>query len=257
MSRAAAPVSDHPLDLSDGSAVEPGPWHYGADYITVYFRGEVSKLEKLLPALFPVADGTCMAYVCEIVSVSEGGSRIASEEPERTFYREAALGIRCFHQNDQGIYFPVMWVDTEWSLLRGLVNGYSKRLADKIVMTKVHPLNPGQKPLSKGTAMTGYCVKGGQRTLLVRANLERAGEPTDLVPFGRTYGMRKYPTTDSSQSKVAEAVEILKSNTKFSDVWIGSGSVETSLEVGKAEIIRAATYKSGFTISGSRVLERL
>ncbi|HUI86064.1 MAG TPA: acetoacetate decarboxylase family protein [Nitrososphaerales archaeon] len=250
-------MSDHTLDLSERSAVEPGPWHYGADYVTVYFKGERSKLEKLVPAPFMLADGTCMAYVCEIVSVSDERPQLASEYPERTLYREAAVGVKCTHRDSPGIYFPVMWVDTEWSLLRGLSNGYSKRLADRIVMTRLHPLNPAQKPVSGGTVFTGFCVKGDQRTLRVKVTVERQGGVSDLVSFGKTYGIRKYPATDSSQSRVAEAVDIPKSNSRSSDIWVGSGVVETTLDVGSTEVTRGAVYRSGFTIGGSKVLARL
>jgi len=250
-------VPDHPLSLGTTSAVEPGPWHYGADYVTVYFKGDRSKLEQLVPKPFTLAEGTCMAYVCEIISVSDGRPSMISEEPERTIYREAAVGVKCFHGGSPGIFFPVMWVDTEWSLLRGLVNGYSKRLADAIVMTKLHPLNPLLKPISGGTGFAGFCMKGAQRTLGIHVKVEKAGGPADLISFGTTFGVRNYPATDSSQSKVAEAVEIPKSNVRFSDVWTGKGSVESSLDVGRPEVIRGLIYKSGFTIGGSKVLERL
>lgn len=250
-------MSSHPLDLAESSAVEPGPWHYGADYAAVYFVGDRSRLKDLIPRPFTLADGTCMAYVCEIISVSGSRPQVVSEDPDRTIYREAALGIGCAHGVSQGIYFPVMWVDTEWSLLRGLVNGYSKRLADRIVLTKLHPLNPGLKPVSEGASLSGYCVKGSERVLRVRVDIERRGDASDLVSFGPTFGIRKYPTTDPTQSGVAEAVEILKSNSRFSDVWVGNGSAELSLDLGELKPYRGVVYRSGFTISGSKVLERL
>jgi len=34
-------LPDHPLVPGSSPAIEEGPWHYGADYITVYFRGEL------------------------------------------------------------------------------------------------------------------------------------------------------------------------------------------------------------------------
>lgn len=250
-------MSNHPLDLSESSAVEPGPWHYGADYAAVYFTADTSKLKELVPRPFAPVDGTCMAYVCEIISVSSSRPEIASDDPDRAIYKEAALGIRCSYGATRGIYFPVMWVDTEWSLLRGLVNGYSKRLADRIVLTKLHPLNPGLKPVSEGTSFSGYCVKGSEIVLRVRVDIEKRGDAVDLVAFGPTFGIRKYPTTDSTQSGVAEAVEILKSNSRFSDVWVGSGSAVLSFDLGELRPYRGAVYRSGFTISGSKVLERL
>jgi hypothetical protein len=246
---------DHPLAPGDSSAIERGPWHYGADYVTVYFEGDPTALSELVPRPFEVADGRCMAYVCEIVSVSDSGAEMVATEPDRTVYQEAALGVGCLYRGRPGVFFPVMWVTTEWSLLRGLLNGYQKRLADKIALTKLHPLNPGLKHITPGMQLGGFCVKGSHRTLSVRVTVKKAGTPSDLPTFGVTYGRRVFPRTNESQGLVQEAVEILKSNARISDVWLGDGSVETTLPIGKPKSITGAVYRSGFTISGSRVLE--
>ncbi len=246
---------DHPMVPGPSSAIEKGPWHYGADYVAVYFDGDGAKLQELLPDAFKVVDGSCIAYVCEIVSVAEGGGEMVASEPERTLYREAAVGVRCSHGPRQGVFYPVMWVTSEWSLLRGLLNGYQKRLADSIGLTRLHPLNPGLKPIGRGTSFGGRCVKGGVSTLSVSVTLEREGSPTDLPAFGATFGLRRFPRTDPSQSSVDEPVEILKSNSKASDVWLGTGSLETVLEVGDPVVKGGAVYRSGFTILGSKVLE--
>ncbi len=247
-------MMDHPLAPGGTSAIEPGPWHYGADYVTVYFRGDPSKLELLVPKPFTVEGGDCMAYVCEIVSVSESGADMAALRPDRTLYQEAAVGVKCSFDGRPGIFFPVMWVSTEWSLLRGLVNGYQKRLADRISLTKLHPLNPGLKPPGPGTKYGGFCVKGAEETLSVSVELEREGTPKDLASYGATYGFRLFPRTHESQGSVSEAVEIIKSNSRASDVWLGRGSVRTTLEVGELSGAAGAVYRSGFTISGSKVL---
>ncbi len=247
---------DHPLSPGDTSAIEKGPWHYGADYVTIYFRGETAKLADLVPSPFEVGDGQCMAYVCEIISVSNSGADLVASEPDRTVYQEAAVGVKCSFKGKAGVYFPVMWVTSEWSLLRGLVNGYQKRLADRIALTKLHPLNPGLKPPAPGVKFAGFCVKGGQRTLSVNVSIERQGEPSDLPGFGATYGMRVFPQTDRGQASVKEAVEVSKSNSRVSDVWLGQGSLETTLDVGRPTQLSGAVYRSGFTISGSKVLGR-
>ena len=245
---------DHPLVPGRTSAIEEGPWHYGADYITVYFRGEKSALADLVPRPFEVADGLCLGYVCEIVSVAESGLEMAADRPDRTLYHEAALGVKCEYRGKPGTYFPVMWVTTEWSLLRGLLNGYQKRLADKISMTKLHPLNPGMKPVSEGSRFGGFCVKGPDQVLSLQVTVKRQGAPADLPSFGSTFGTRKYPRTDDSQGSVDEPVEVVKSNSRASDVWLGSGTLRTSLDLGKVEPVSGAVYRSGFTIMGSRPL---
>ena len=248
------PVLDHPMVPGPTSAIEKGPWHYGADYVTVYFNGDSSKLDELVPRPFQVDGGLCMAYVCEIVSVSDTGARMVSSEPDRTLYHEAAVGIKCRYGNRQGVYFPVMWVTTEWSLLRGLLNGYQKRLADKIALTKLHPLNPGLRPMAPGMEFGGFCVKGHEKTLTLKVTLGKQGALADLPIFGATFGMRRFPQTDPSQGAVDEPVEILKSNSRVSDVWVGEGWAETTLDVGKIEPVSGAVYRGGFTISGSKVL---
>jgi hypothetical protein len=247
-------LPDHPFKLGSSSAVEKGPWHYGADYIAVYFQGQPKSLAKLLPPSFTVGDGTSMAYICEIISVGEGGGDMVASRPDRTLYQEAAVGIGCRHSGKKGIFYPVMWVTTEWSLLRGILNGYQKRLADRISMTKLHPLNPGLGPVSPGMVFGGFCVKGPETTLSLRVKLEGQGGPKDLPSFGATFGLRRFPQTDSSQREVDEPVEILKSNSRVSDVWLGSGDLSTTLDLGEAKILSGAVYRSGFTISGSRAL---
>ena len=245
---------DHPLVPGTTSAIEKGPWHYGADYITVYFRGELSSLRELVPHPFVVEDGLCMAYVCEIVSVAESSADMVASRPDRTVYNEAAIGVKCRFKDRQGVYFPVMWVTTEWSLLRGILNGYQKRLADRISMTKLHPLNPKLGPVSPGSKFGGFCVKGPGQTMSLEVTVERGGAPSDLPSFGSVFGVRRFPKTEETQGTVNEAVEILKSNSKTSDVWIGGGSLRTELEVGPIEPISGAVYRSGFTISGARPL---
>ena len=245
---------DHPLVPGPTSAIEKGPWHYGADYVTVYFKGDPSSLGAFVPKPFVVDGGLCMAYVCDIISVSDSGAGMVSSRPDRTAYSEAALGVKCRLGDRRGVFFPVMWVTTEWSLLRGLLNGYQKRLADKISLTKLHPLNPGLKGLGPGTSFGGFCMKGSDLTLRVDVSIQKAGASSDLPSFGTTFGMRRFPSTDPSQDSVEQPVEILKSNSRVSDVWLGEGSFKTNLDVGKAEPVSGAVHRSGFTISGSKAL---
>lgn len=245
---------DHPLEPGPTSAIEKGPWHYGADYVTVYFRGEPSSLKRLVPLPFVGEDGLCMAYVCEIISVGDSGRDMVASRPDRTIYLEAAVGVRCKFKEKSGTFFPVMWVTTEWSLLRGILNGYQKRLADRISMTRLHPLNPGLNPVSPGSKFGGFCVKGPVQTLSLEVAVEKAGSPSDLPSFGATYGMRRFPSAGAGEEAVNEPVEILKSNSRVADVWIGTGSVKTELEVGKIAPLFGAVYRSGFTISGSKPL---
>jgi hypothetical protein len=49
-------------------------------------------------------------------------------------------------------------------------------------------------------------------------------------------------------------VQILKSNSRVSDVWLGTGTFRSVLDLGALRPVSGAVYRSGFTISGSKVL---
>ncbi len=242
------------------SLVEPGPWHYGVDYLSVFFRANPGSLQKLLPGFFKVRDGVGVAYVSEFVSVSEGKPEAIFEDPEKTIYREAALGVACSWRGRAGVYFPVMWVDKDWSLARGWLNGYAKRLADRIVMTRLHPMNPGVKPLGNGTRLAGYCVKDGSNVLTVRVRILGRGRVDDIVKFGATFGVRRFPSTHKSQLRREEPVEVMRYDASAGDIWSGEGELEApgldDNDDVKPTVLKGLFYKSGFSISGARVLTR-
>jgi acetoacetate decarboxylase len=251
---------DQSLSLGGFEAiVEPGPWHYGVDYVAGFFKASRAELQRLLPSPLKVKDGTCVVYVSEFVSVSEKRPEAIFQSPESTIYREAAIGIGCKYRDKPGIYFPIMWVDKDWSLMRGLMNGYAKRMADEITMTKLHPLNPALKPLGAGTTLSGYCVKDGRRVISVTLTIQRRGEPSELVNFGATFGVRRFPRTQEGQREVFELVEVQKYNIRVGDVWLGEAKIRVPgiTELPGFEPLFGARYQAGFSIRGAKVLRRL
>ena len=180
------------------------------------------------------------------------------EDPDRTMYEEAAFGIGCSYDGKPGVYFPVMWVNKDWSLVRGWLNGYAKRIADKIALTRIHPANPIVSSVGAGSVLSGYCVAYGKKALSLRVRVERQGEKADLVSFGATYGFRRFPATDPSQNKVGELVEVLRYNNRSADVWVGVGEVAFDADelIGKIRVVRGVYYKGGFSIKGAQALSK-
>jgi hypothetical protein len=236
--------SRHPLEPLPGGLVEPGPWHYRADYLSVYFRADKGRLQQVLPRGLAVGDGTCLAYVCKIRSSSEGGLPQNQSDPGLTVYGEAAYGVGCSFEGKTGIFFPVMWVDKAWSLARGWLNGYSKNYADVIQMS------------GEGNSWSGNATSGGTTVLSIETVTENRGDKSDLLNFGATFGRRRFPKTDESQSEVDELVEIVKASGGISDVRTGSGRLQLDPRegLGDLEVVCGLAYKSEFTISGAKVL---
>jgi acetoacetate decarboxylase len=246
------------------SIVRSGSYSWGADALAVYFVANPDRLQELLPGSLRVLDGRCMAYVGEFVSVSEDHPDMAYHDPAGVIYHEAALSIACRFGEREG-YFPTfMWVDKEWSLLRGWLNGYPKKLADQVVLGRRHRLDPVTGPTREGARIAGTCSRHGRELLRLGIEVQRKGTPADLISFKSTFGHRHFPATDPSQTAVSEIVEVNRTDLTIDDVWVGQGSVG----VGSAwdeeldyfqpqQVLHAVLYSYGFKIKGARLLERV
>lgn len=246
------------------SIVDEGPFHWGIDYVTVYIKGEKETLQRLLPDGLRIGDGSGIAYIGEFVSVSERNPESVYVDPAQTIYHEAAIGVACSHEGRPGLYFVFMWVDKDWSLIRGWLNGYPKKMADEIVMTKLHPLNPLTGGVKVGSQLSGYAARHGGRVFTLNVKVNQRGSADDVIRFGATYGLRLFPATDPTQTHVRELVEISRSGFKVDDVWVGNGELRLgsppSEELGLLEPLEVkygCIYRAGFTISGAKVLARL
>jgi acetoacetate decarboxylase len=247
------------------SVVQAPPYHYGADYITVYFKSDPDKLQYFLPKSLKVTDGSAVAYVSDFVcTVSENDLDAPFEDPAQTTYHEAAVGIRCEYNGRPGVYYPFMWVDRDWSLVRGWSLGYSKKLADDIHMTRLYKYVPKVPFYGPGARLSGYCSRHGSRILSLSLEITRKGSPSDIVSSPSVFGLRYFPSNAEGQNEINELVEIQKGNAKFGEeIWYGKARLSfhdsRNEEVAKIEPIEPLCglwYQFGFTNYGSKVLER-
>jgi len=248
------------------SVVQAPPYHYGADFITVYIKADPEKLQYFLPDPLKVADGSAVAYVSDFVcTVSENDMEAPYNDPAQATYGEAAVGIKCSYKGNPGVYYPFMWVDRDWSLVRGWSLGYSKKLADDIHMTRLHRLIPKVPYYGPCVKLSGYCARHGSRLLSVSLEIKRKGTPQDLVSSPSVYGLRYFPANTPGQNSVNELIEIQKGNGQLGDeIWYGEGKVELGRstneeleKIGSIEPLYGLCYQFGFTNYGSKVLEQM
>lgn len=243
--------------------VDDCAYGWGADMSVVYFRSDPVQLQKLLPGRLKTDDGLCMAYVGAFHSASEDRPGAMLKNPDASLYREAGLWIACTHDSRPG-YFPAfVWVDREWSLVRGWLNGYPKKLAN-IAFARPHPLNPITGPLGVGSGVGGICSRHGHTLLRLGVTVEREGSTDDLMSRPATFGHRHWPISHPSQAGVSEIVEVNRSGVVVKDVWVG----RPEFHLGQApdeeidwfqpiEILSGVTYSYGFRVEGSKSIETL
>ena len=62
--------------------------------------------------------------------------------PDTLQYSEAAFFVKVTYRGRSYAYYPYMWVDTDPSLVRGLLVGFPKKLTG-ISYSRLHPLLQG------------------------------------------------------------------------------------------------------------------
>lgn len=242
----------------EASLVDDCPYGWGADMLAVYLRCDPARLQTLLPEGLTVADGLCMAYIGAFQCTSEDRPDAMLRNPAGAVYNEAALSIACTFGDKRG-YFPAfVWVDKEWSLIRGWLNGYPKKIAE-VTLARPHPYNPVTGGgLREGAVVGGICARQGFTLLRLGLTLTRSGSPSDLRSRPSTFGHRHWPALHPTQTAVSELVEVNRSDLTVGDVWVG----EPFFELGDApdeafepfreqEVLGGVTYSYGFRIGGA------
>ncbi|MEM1538549.1 MAG: acetoacetate decarboxylase family protein [Candidatus Nezhaarchaeales archaeon] len=246
------------------SALDPPPWHYGGDVLTIVFEADKAEVNKLLtPPLEPgLNQGLSLAWFVEWTSVSEVRPELAYMNPERTQYKEFFVAVNCQYMGRPGFTVPYIWVDNDFTLLRGWFQGFPKKLG-RIWVTKLHPLNPALGGVRVGAKLSGICESHGER--IATGTVELTGKASvEELPKLRFYLLRHFPgIEDPNKPSVYELVESVVKNLRFGDVWKGTASLtfnESELEeVAKlkpVKILAGYYFSVGLTIEGGRVLRR-
>jgi acetoacetate decarboxylase len=125
------------------SLVDPPPWHYGGEVMHLNFMADPKRVKALLPEPLEMGSspGEGAVWFVEWVSVSESNLDLSFVNPERSIYRECIVMIRCHFKGEPGYYVPYIWVDNDFTLMRGFVQGFPKKLG-RVHITKLHDLTP-------------------------------------------------------------------------------------------------------------------
>jgi acetoacetate decarboxylase len=204
--------------------VFPPPWYYGVTYISAHVKFNKESAESLLPS-FLSTDGEGWIYIAEFVSTSESNWDYMYLDPDLVQYMEGAIGLKVKYKDKGYLYYPFMWVDKDWALVRGWLDGFPKKLA-KIVMTRLHPLLPKYNSLKRGLKMGGYVTRGGG--VMFRLQLE-VQEKTDSIPtkdFGPLLTIRRYSARGEGEGDVYEIVSRVRDESALGEIWKGSVKVE-------------------------------
>jgi acetoacetate decarboxylase len=152
------------------SLLPPPPWHYSGDLLTVEYRTDPAAVASLLPPDVQPAnadeDPGAVAFIwADWQCCGADGAELL--DPVRSQYREAFVVVRCRYRGELFSRCLFIWVDTDFALVRGYIQGYPKKLGS-IYQTR---------PVTVGKAGPRL-VAGGRFGMTLAANDRRLAEAT-------------------------------------------------------------------------------
>ncbi|HHC09084.1 MAG TPA: hypothetical protein ENK55_10265 [Actinobacteria bacterium] len=242
--------------------VPPPPWRYSGEIIGVDFRADPDRVAAYLPeGLEPVGDGSASFVFADWCSAADVDP-LVRDDPARGQYKEAYLVLHARLGGRRAGRVPFIWVDSDLSLVRGLVQGFPKKLGD-IAMTRPVELGVGGYRKEPGARFTGHVTALGRRVVTARVELAEVRDgwypPGIATPLVHT---RLWPAIDRDEPAVAELSRAKIEGFELGEVLVGPATLEfgesefdeiadlAPIEVGEGYVCSVA-----FGVVGGEVVE--
>ena len=165
--------------------VPPPPWHYAGWLLNVAFRFEADAAIPLVPPAAGKPVGAGCVHFADWQACTQDGHELL--DPVLAQYRETIVvleierpdGSRC-------MYCPAIWVDQDVSLVRGLLQGWPKKMGSTWLTRSLPLQHPAAAPLQAGSRLGASLAVKDRRVFDAQASL--TGRP------GRPLGFLAQPT---------------------------------------------------------------
>lgn len=158
------------------SLLPPPPWHYSGDLLTVEYRTDPGAIRDLLPEGVSLAredeDPGAVAFIwADWQSCGDDGAELL--DPVRAQYREAFVVVRCRFRDVLYSRCVFIWVDKDFALVRGHLQGYPKKLGS---IHQTRPVTRGRAgPRLEAGGTFGMTLAASDRRL-AQASVTLTGE---------------------------------------------------------------------------------
>jgi acetoacetate decarboxylase len=244
------------------SLLPPPPWYYSGDLLTVEYRTDPARVAALLPRPLELAaeDPGAVALIwADWQSCGSDGAELL--DPVRAQYAECFAVVRCGFDTRVFSRCVFIWVDTDFALARGLVQGYPKKLGS-IHQTRPHPFGRAAPRIGPGGAFAGTLSAGGRRLAQAVVTLREEAPSNGFVNAHPMAHHRWMPSVEKdAPDTLSELISSGSASVEAGPAWRGDASLElfdspteelADLEV--HEIIGGYYRQVGVTWDGGHVL---
>jgi acetoacetate decarboxylase len=197
--------------------------------LVVEYWADAEAVAAVLPdPLEPHPDGgRAAAMFIDWQSCSDSGDELL--DPSRSQYREFFITVNALFDGEEVAYCPYIWVDRDFALARGWIQGFPKKLGS-IWITRTFGLetraDPGIRP---GATFGGTCAASERRLAEATVTLRQPSEtgPTHNDP--PIVNVRHFPRLgkdDRERPAVHELVRSSGFDRSGSEIWEGDATLE-------------------------------
>ena len=205
------------------------PWHYVGTLLVIEYWADPAAAASVLPApLEPHPDpGRAAAVFIDWQSCSDDGQELV--DPSRSQYKEFFVTINALYEGEEVAYCPYIWVDRDFALARGWIQGFPKKLGS-IWITRSFGLetraDPGIRP---GASYGGTCAAYERRLAEATVTLERRSENSPTHNDPPIVNARHFPRLEKGRHDEPAVHELVRSRAfqrSGSEIWEGSATLE-------------------------------
>lgn len=165
------------------SLLPPPPWHYSGDLLTIEYRTDPAAVAELLPdPLEPPREDEDPGAVAFVVADWQSCSDTFEEltDPVRLQYKEAFFVVRCRCRGQLWSRCVYIWVDKDFAMVRGHVQGYPKKLGS-VHLTRPVTVGRAGPRLERGGRFGATLAAGDRRLASARFTITGPSEGSGFV----------------------------------------------------------------------------
>lgn len=249
-----------PLSPSGRSSlVPPPPWHFSGEVVMVEYLADPDTVASFLPPGLEPPDhpGLAAAIFGDWQSCTDDTEELS--EPVRSQYREFYIALAAKWRGELVVRSPFCWVDKDFSLVRGLIQGYPKKMGG-IGITRAFSIGRATPQQGAGARFAGTLSANDRRLVEARVTLTAPAAAPALMMAPLVHS-RVFPAWDPASAGVDELVTGGSTNQQTADVWAGTGELtifdspfdEVSL-LKPVEVLGGYRLSFAETITGGRLL---
>ncbi|KYC38950.1 acetoacetate decarboxylase [Scytonema hofmannii PCC 7110] len=246
------------------------PWHYVGNFLAIDFWAKPEAVEALLPPGLELSltnPGRCTANFVDWQFTSDEGDELL--DPIRSQYHEFLLLVHANYEGQSVMYCPYIYVDQDASLMRGLIQGYPKKIGSVYTTRTFNIPSKASAPLRSGGVFAGTLAVKDRRLAegVVQIENEASARPVAVFGSAPVITMRHFPSLEAGRENYPAVYELTRAkpeDTAISEIWQGSASLrfydtptEDLKELEPVEVNAGYRYTIAFTLRNNWVVKDL